>query len=156
MLYKGTQAIAGLPQINLGMPVGSVIAYMGTTAPMGWLLCDGSTFDETEYPQLYSVLGSNTLPHYDRVETVKRYMNTTAQGVTINFSWAGTNYTYDKGWKCKCIGGYRGWFDVYSIDDQANSASVFFVSTATDSSIWCILERDTRGPIGTKHYIKAV
>lgn len=62
MLYKGEQAIAGLPQINLGMPVGSVTAFMGATAPMGWLLCDGSTFDETEYPQLYSVLGTNTVP----------------------------------------------------------------------------------------------
>lgn len=42
--------------------VGVVVAYMGEEPPDGWLLCDGSEFDETEYPKLYKVLGKNTTP----------------------------------------------------------------------------------------------
>lgn len=37
-------------------PAGSVITYAGTTAPSGWLLCDGSTYTVTAYPTLYSVI----------------------------------------------------------------------------------------------------
>ena len=44
------------------IPVGVVEAYMGTTAPTGWLLCDGSTFDTTMYPKLYELLGTDTVP----------------------------------------------------------------------------------------------
>ncbi len=44
------------------IPIGGVIPYFGTNTPKGWLFCDGSVFDTTFYPELYSVLGSNTLP----------------------------------------------------------------------------------------------
>jgi hypothetical protein len=46
-------------------PAGTIVAFGGTTSslPPGWLLCDGTTFDQTKYPDLYTVLGnSNTLP----------------------------------------------------------------------------------------------
>ena len=44
------------------LPVGSLIAYAGSTAPTGWLWCNGSTFNQADYPELYSVLGTNALP----------------------------------------------------------------------------------------------
>jgi len=44
------------------MPVGAIIAYYGLTAPTGWLLCNGSTFNQSVYPTLYTTLGSATLP----------------------------------------------------------------------------------------------
>ena len=37
-------------------PAGSVVAYMGLTAPMGWLICDGSEVSRTTYANLASVL----------------------------------------------------------------------------------------------------
>lgn len=50
-------------------PIGSIMSYGGTTAPSGWLLCDGrDTTGTTEelfikYPALYTYLGnSNILP----------------------------------------------------------------------------------------------
>lgn len=43
-------------------PIGTIAAYYGNNIPQGWLLCDGSTFDEVEYDTLNSFLGSNVLP----------------------------------------------------------------------------------------------
>ena len=40
-------------------PVGSVIAFAGSTAPGGWLLCDGSGYSSANYPDLYAVIGTS-------------------------------------------------------------------------------------------------
>jgi microcystin-dependent protein len=49
---------------NALVPVGSINAYGGATAPTGWLLCDGTTFNASTYPSLNTVLGGNTLPNF--------------------------------------------------------------------------------------------
>ena len=59
------------------IPVGVVEAYMGATAPTGWLLCDGSTFDTSIYPKLYELLGSDTLPDLRESVLVGAGENTT-------------------------------------------------------------------------------
>ena len=59
-----------------GVPptIGEIKYYYGTTAPNSdWLICDGSTFDATVYPQLATLLGGNTLPDYR--QCVLRYKN---------------------------------------------------------------------------------
>jgi microcystin-dependent protein len=38
-------------------PVGTIVAFAGRTAPEGWLLCDGSPIDRTEYAALFDVIG---------------------------------------------------------------------------------------------------
>lgn len=38
-------------------PSGSVSLYAGSTAPTGWLLCDGSAVSRTTYSELYAVVG---------------------------------------------------------------------------------------------------
>ena len=45
-----------------GLPLGAITAYYGTTPPNGYLLCDGSSFDSTVYPALYTLLGDNHTP----------------------------------------------------------------------------------------------
>lgn len=50
------------------VPVGTIVAFAGSTAPEGWLLCDGSSFTSSQYPELYKVLsnhygGSGRLPN---------------------------------------------------------------------------------------------
>jgi len=40
------------------VPVGSLQAFAGANAPYSWLLCDGSAVSRTQYPDLYSALGT--------------------------------------------------------------------------------------------------
>ena len=39
-------------------PIGSVLAYVGTTPPSGWLLCQGQAISRTDYADLFSVIGT--------------------------------------------------------------------------------------------------
>lgn len=39
-------------------PSGAVMAFAGTTAPSGWLLCDGSTISRSTYANLFSAIGT--------------------------------------------------------------------------------------------------
>jgi microcystin-dependent protein len=39
------------------VPPGSIMAYMGTNPPSGWLLCDGSAVSRTLYSRLFAVIG---------------------------------------------------------------------------------------------------
>jgi len=40
------------------MPVGSIISYGGSSAPSGWLACNGQAVSTSTYSDLYAVLGS--------------------------------------------------------------------------------------------------
>ena len=45
--------------INTNTPVGSISLFAGTTAPNGWLICDGSAVSRTTYANLFNVIGTN-------------------------------------------------------------------------------------------------
>lgn len=64
---QGAEAEASVTAIIIPpLPVGSVIAYACDPArvppPPGWLLCDGSPFDNTKFPLLFAALGGTHLP----------------------------------------------------------------------------------------------
>jgi microcystin-dependent protein len=42
-----------------GFPVGALCPYGGTTAPIGWLLCDGSAINRVVYRDLFEVIGTS-------------------------------------------------------------------------------------------------
>ena len=46
-------------------PLGTIVSYLGTENPANgeWLICDGSTFDASQYPSLATFLGGNVLPN---------------------------------------------------------------------------------------------
>lgn len=54
---SGSQALDSLP---VGTTIGTI--RTGGVIPNGYLEADGSTFDVSKYPELYSILGSDTLP----------------------------------------------------------------------------------------------
>lgn len=39
-------------------PIGIIQAYAGSTAPTGWLICDGSAVSRTTYSELFGVIGT--------------------------------------------------------------------------------------------------
>jgi len=49
-------------QTGFVIPVGTIVPYIGSTAPDGWLLCNGQTFNGDHYPDLKEILNGTTLP----------------------------------------------------------------------------------------------
>ena len=40
------------------LPIGAILPFSSDTIPNGWLLCDGSSFSVTSYPELFDVIGT--------------------------------------------------------------------------------------------------
>lgn len=54
-----TNAINSLQTLaNSAAPTGVVQAYSGSTAPSGWLLCEGQAVSRTQYSGLFAVIGT--------------------------------------------------------------------------------------------------
>lgn len=45
-------------RITQAAPVGEISAYGGSSAPSGWLICDGSAVSRTTYAALFAILGT--------------------------------------------------------------------------------------------------
>jgi microcystin-dependent protein len=43
---------------DLAVPIGAILPFAGATAPVGYLLCDGSEVERTKYPDLYDIIGN--------------------------------------------------------------------------------------------------
>lgn len=54
------QAVRDVKDLG-AVPIGSIFPFV-KTPPTGYLPCDGSTFSQSEYPDLYAYLGTNVLP----------------------------------------------------------------------------------------------
>ena len=48
--------LAGLGNSNL--PIGAIVPFVGSSAPTGMLICDGSAISRTTYPDLFVVMGT--------------------------------------------------------------------------------------------------
>lgn len=58
-LWKNqTAAEAGLATTEQGNPSGAIIMYGGSSAPSGWLTCDGSLVSRTTYSALFGIIGT--------------------------------------------------------------------------------------------------
>lgn len=63
-LYQKTTGIhvntgwVGFAGAVVTTPTGAITAFGGTTAPSGWLICDGSAVSRTTYSDLFAALGS--------------------------------------------------------------------------------------------------
>lgn len=58
VLYAVTDDAPGGPQGLGGNPLGTIISYMGVTAPNGYLVCDGAEYSVSDYPELASFFES--------------------------------------------------------------------------------------------------
>jgi hypothetical protein len=53
----------GYPIVNVGVPIGTVIMWAVANPPPGYLVCDGSAFTASQYPELAQVLGVTNVPN---------------------------------------------------------------------------------------------
>lgn len=51
--------LATVGQLQSAAPIGSVVSYVGTSAPSGWAFCFGQEISRTQYASLYSVIGTS-------------------------------------------------------------------------------------------------
>lgn len=56
--YNGSSWIDLPNTSNSTVPTGTVVSYAGSTAPAGWLLCDGLAINRTTYANLFAAIGS--------------------------------------------------------------------------------------------------
>lgn len=52
------ERIVGTLDMSFYVPPGMVVPYAGSTAPDGWLLCNGDTLQSDRYPELYAAIGT--------------------------------------------------------------------------------------------------
>ena len=90
---------------NLGkmvVPIGTVVFYLGTTIPDGYLLCNGASLLRTEYPELFEVLGikcgSIDSAHFTLPDTHHRFLEgTTTLSEVGSYIAAGLPNNYGTG-----------------------------------------------------------
>jgi microcystin-dependent protein len=49
---------AAAPSLGLAIPAGTVVAFAGSSAPAGWLMCDGTSVASATYVDLYAAIGT--------------------------------------------------------------------------------------------------
>lgn len=69
---KENKEVRSLPKPAQEIPVGSVIAFAGFTAPDGWLMCDGKQYSSLEYFELYDEINTKYVPN-DEIDFVKKF-----------------------------------------------------------------------------------
>jgi microcystin-dependent protein len=57
-IKKGRLRSSGLLATPVQFPPGTVVSFAGNTAPDGWLLCNGSAINRTEYSALFAAIGT--------------------------------------------------------------------------------------------------
>jgi len=55
---SGNLKDSGVNAVSVAPPVGSITMYAATTAPSGWLECDGSNVNRVTFPNLFNVIGT--------------------------------------------------------------------------------------------------
>ena len=105
-----------------GAAVGTLISQYKKVPMSGYLYCDGSTFDENDYPALYMYLGTNVLPDYRECVMVGAEQNTTDTIATHDVYTQG-EFKDDQLQNHKHTGGADGYYMAASGSDYGLSTS---------------------------------
>lgn len=57
--WMGTKWNFFLTQAGSPVPSGTIMAYGGSSIPDGWLACDGESYSQTEYAELFAAIETN-------------------------------------------------------------------------------------------------
>lgn len=141
------------------LPVGNVIELANNTiVPAGYLPCDGSTFDQNEYPLLYQYLGgSNVLPALYNLDTAFGKQDV-GLSTRSDYNPAGVTYTTNMGTSLTELGlrtdgaGFPAdgflfietyhWYDLW-IEDTDGTKRGYMVASRDDtqSTLWLPIKK---------------
>jgi len=91
---------------SIGVPIGTVIDFAGSTPPDGYLTCDGRAYRILDYPRLADALGNTWGPLTEDTFYVPNLMGRTTVGFGTNY-FSGTS-----GLNTNIVGSYGGSFSV--------------------------------------------
>ncbi|WP_405376366.1 phage tail protein [Pseudobutyrivibrio sp.] len=57
-LYDSSKNLIAGGTLWADSPIGTILAFGGVTAPVGWMICDGTSLLRTSYPELFAVIGT--------------------------------------------------------------------------------------------------
>jgi len=87
-LLQANRMMATYKLLNFNpFPVGMIFPYGANVAPAGYLLCDGSDYAETDFPELFTVIGTTYGSSSGRFN-VPNLFNRTLVGAGDDFSFA--------------------------------------------------------------------
>ena len=124
--------------VPVGNPVGSLLQTYKKLQPRNYLYCDGSTFNENQYPALYLYLGTNVLPDYRECAMVGAEENTTDTIATHDVYTEG-QFKDDQmqkitGESTLAYGGAFSWTEVGSLKATTEYSRVVTAGTARGAS----------------------
>lgn len=107
---------------NSTVQVGMILPFIGTTIPDGWLLCNGASFNTSDYPKLANILGSSNLP-----DLQDRYLRASSTSANIGVQAGSNNHSHSPealGWLSSETGTpTHNYNTAYSVDSGNNTAN---------------------------------
>ena len=86
---------ANMPSVSEVVPVGAILPYGGTTAPSGYLMCNGQAVSRTTYSVLFSKIGTAYGSGNDSTTfNLPNYTDRVAQGLGTGYLNAGLPQIY--------------------------------------------------------------
>lgn len=148
------------------VPTGLILPYGGSTAPEGFLLCNGATINRTTYANLFAVIGTTYgtgdgsttfgIPSASSIVTsVNTSVPVNGNGITLGLTDGKTNFSLlpgNGGFTYSKTGGYGK--NIGTKDSGSNLISTKFAGITTDSSKSGIVGTVTRSSVTCKFIIK--
>ena len=149
---------------TVGLDAGFMAPFAGTTAPDGWLICDGSAVSRTDYARLFAAIGTTygegdgnstfnlpdfigRLPVYDSGSAIGATSDGKLPNITGGFRWCNGQ----DGWGAFGTGAFGGSYgqgswhgDWHGTDFDASRSSAVYtdgqisVVPANVKCFWCI------------------
>lgn len=126
------------------VPTGAVFEYVGTVAPAGYLMCDGSSYLQSAYPALFAVIGtaygSVDATHFNVPQMQGMFARGVDNGVG-NDPDATTRSAFTGGNAGDAIGSVQGW----QIQSHTHSKSILASGGTGGNPAWA----DAATPTGS-------
>lgn len=139
-LYIGDKLISSNLAGGDTNPIGSVIAFAGSNAPVGYLMCDGSAVSRTTYADLFAVIGTtygagdgSTTFNLPKMNTIGDYI------IDEKFKEEGNKKVFQRKWNSG-VAEFICYLSSTADADTVWSAPIYYHSYSTQSNLFNFVE----------------